>query len=192
MFRSGPQVKVVRARMPWFHLTSLSAAVGPWLTRSLQMPKAGKVPLDSAVLSLLNVIISIWVGQTLLEATQARGKPVDPSTTDKMALSNAGAGQAPHPAELRRPLLGDCTSQIKLIEQAGQHYALFRNPLDKAAVEAAVPDHWNLMFEAACMAEAASQHRWPTDRHSRCSVPSAAMSARVDTILQRWTSGSGT
>lgn len=190
MFRSGPQFKVARARRPWFHLSSLRAAVGPWLTRSLRMTKEGEVPTAPAVLSLLDVIISIWVGQTLLEATQARVRPVDARKMDKMAISNAGAGQATHPAELRRPLLGDCTSQIKLIEQSGQHYALFRSPLARAAVGVVVPNHWDMVFEAVCTAEAASQHRWPTDRHTRCSAPSAAMSARVNMILQRWSSAS--
>lgn len=191
VFRSGPIFNAGRHRIPWFQLASLRAAVGPWLTRSRLTASRVKVPDDPPLKFLLDLLISIWVGQTLRDALKATVQDVDVDTVNHVSLANASTGQESAPRHLRRPLLGDCVSQVVLVDEGGQVFALYRDPLACQLTSPSGDKHREQVFEAVSLAEAANQRQWPPGRYVRCSVPSTQMNARVSAILQRWGTAPG-
>jgi hypothetical protein len=110
----------------------------------------------------------------------------DMDMIDPESLANAGIGQTTNSREYRRPLLSNCLSQIVFIEESGQAFALYRDPLSDQRVPPASNEHRAQVIEVVCLAEAASQRQWPWGRFIRCNVPSPSLHDRVSAILQRW------
>ena len=191
LFRTGPMFKASSHRVPWFRLTNLRAAVGPWLSRSRAVAATPKGSDDLQLRPLLDLLISVWIGQTLTAALKPITRDLKNDVFNATSLAYAGTGQAKQPQFLRRPMLGDCLGQVVLTEEGGQVFALYRDPLPERLPEAADDCHREQLFEAVTLAEAANQRQWPPGRFMRCSMPSAQMTARVSSILQRWTTDTG-
>ncbi len=186
VFRAKPWFKAGRSRVPWFELTSLAAAIGPWLTRASQSGTVVEHHDDSGVLAVIDLINTVWVCQTLLEAMETRGGGTSAETVDRVRLARAGSGQAWCRREFYRPLVQESASKFIFITEDGRCYAMFHHPLAGKDQIPADENHRKAVFEAVCMGEAANQRQWPLGRFVRCSVPSAQMTARVNSILHRW------